>query len=184
MTLDSFKVNPALRHVSRRPRLTRLLDESPARLILLVAPAGYGKTTLAREWLDQGGRESAWYRGTPASADIAVLAAGLAQAAAMIVPGAGQRMSDRLRITPYPDRDVKVLAELLAEDLCAWPPSAWLVVDDYHFAMGSETGDTFIDHLCARAQISLLVTSRLRPRWSTPRRALYGELIELRRDAL
>src|SRR5712691_4401840 len=128
MKLDSFSATPAPRHVIRRPRLTRLLDESPARIILLVAPAGYGKTTLAREWLDQGGREGAWYRGTPASADIAVLAVGLAQAAAMIVPGAGEQMSDRLRITASPDRDVKVLAELLAEDLSAWPPNAWLVL--------------------------------------------------------
>ena len=38
-------------HIIKRPRLTRLLDETEARVILLVAPAGYGKTTLAREWL-------------------------------------------------------------------------------------------------------------------------------------
>ena len=34
-------------HIIKRPRLTRLLDETEARVILLVAPAGYGKTTLA-----------------------------------------------------------------------------------------------------------------------------------------
>ncbi len=34
-----------------RPRLTRRLDACGARIILLIAPAGYGKTTLAREWL-------------------------------------------------------------------------------------------------------------------------------------
>ena len=37
--------------IIERPRLTRLLDESPARVKMLVAPAGYGKTTLARQWL-------------------------------------------------------------------------------------------------------------------------------------
>jgi ATP/maltotriose-dependent transcriptional regulator MalT len=46
--------------VIKRPRLTTLLDESEARIILLVAPAGYGKTTLARQWLE--GREDVlWY---------------------------------------------------------------------------------------------------------------------------
>ncbi|MDF2751497.1 MAG: hypothetical protein K0T00_2673, partial [Gaiellaceae bacterium] len=39
------------RRIIERPRLTRLLDESPARIKMLVAPAGYGKTTLARQWL-------------------------------------------------------------------------------------------------------------------------------------
>ena len=38
-------------YIIKRPRLTKLLDESEARVILLVAPAGYGKTTLAREWV-------------------------------------------------------------------------------------------------------------------------------------
>ena len=38
-------------YIIKRPRLTKLLDESEARIILLCAPAGYGKTTLAREWV-------------------------------------------------------------------------------------------------------------------------------------
>src|SRR5665213_4431052 len=62
--------------IIKRPRLTKLLDESEARIILLVAPAGYGKTTLAREWLK--GREGvAWYSGRPAMSDVAALASGL-----------------------------------------------------------------------------------------------------------
>ena len=47
------------RHIIERPRLTKLLDGADARIILLVAPAGYGKTTLAREWTaSAGGRGS------------------------------------------------------------------------------------------------------------------------------
>ncbi|HEY0415195.1 MAG TPA: hypothetical protein VGC78_02310, partial [Gaiellaceae bacterium] len=38
------------RRIIERPRLTKLLDETDARTILLLAPAGYGKTTLARQW--------------------------------------------------------------------------------------------------------------------------------------
>ncbi|HEX6761959.1 MAG TPA: hypothetical protein VF094_04080, partial [Gaiellaceae bacterium] len=39
------------RGLIERPRLTKMLDECEARVILLLAPAGYGKTTLARQWV-------------------------------------------------------------------------------------------------------------------------------------
>ena len=60
-----------------RPRLTRLLDEATAPVIMLIAPAGFGKTTLARQWLAP--RRRGWYRGSPAAADVAALAVGLAR---------------------------------------------------------------------------------------------------------
>jgi len=47
-------------HLIKRPRLTKLLDDAGARVVLLVAPAGYGKTTLAREWLSSRGAPHLW----------------------------------------------------------------------------------------------------------------------------
>src|SRR5947208_12038543 len=76
---------PAQRHIIKRPRLTKLLDEAEARIILLVAPAGYGKTTLAREWLRRRGRHALIYR-VRDTIDPTVVAAGLAAAIAPIVP--------------------------------------------------------------------------------------------------
>ena len=109
-------------HVIARPRLTSVLDEATARILLLVAPAGYGKTLLVREWLAE--RRYGWYRGNQSTADVAALAVGFAKAAAEIVPGAGERMANRLRTAPgTPKRDVEPLAELLAEDLPSGPPT-------------------------------------------------------------
>src|SRR3954470_23401832 len=68
-------------YIIKRPRLTRLLDESEARILLLLAPAGYGKTTLAREWVE-GKENVAWYNGGLAMGDVAALASGLADAVA------------------------------------------------------------------------------------------------------
>src|SRR5438093_1266867 len=125
------------------------------------AHAGYGKTTLAREWLAE--REFAWYRGSPASAGVAALAVGLAEAAATIVPGAGERMQDRLRATGTPEQDVQPLAELLAEDLQDWPQDTWLAFDDYQFACESEFSERFVDLLCSLTELRLLLASRVRP---------------------
>ena len=94
-----------------RPRLTELLDGSDSRIITLVAPAGYGKTTLTRQWM--ASRPHAWYRGTPATADVAALAIGISDVSQPLAPGAGERMIHRLRATGTPEQDVVPLAELL-----------------------------------------------------------------------
>ena len=172
------------RHIIRRPRLTRLLDETSARIIVLVAAAGYGKTTLAHEWLSEPGRRSGWYRGSAASADVAALAVGIAEAAATIVPKAGRHMRERLRATDEPEQEVRPLTELLAEDLAGWPEDAWLVLDDYHFASESPAAEEFVELLSALAPVQMLITSRRRPRWVSARRILYGELLEVGADLL
>jgi DNA-binding CsgD family transcriptional regulator len=175
-------IGVARRRIIKRPRLTRMLDESRARIILLVAPAGYGKTTLAHEWLDE--RQAAWYRCGPASADVAALAVGLATATSEIVPGAGDRMRQRLRATDRPEEDADLLGEMLAEDLAEWPEDAWLVIDDYHFAMESAASEGFVQTLVELTPLNLVLASRRRPSWATARLRLYGHMLELDRTSL
>jgi LuxR family transcriptional regulator, maltose regulon positive regulatory protein len=180
----AVEVEAARRRIIRRPRLTSMLDETSARIRLLIAPAGYGKTTLAREWLGEPERRDVWYRGGPASADIAALAAGVAEAASEIVPDAGKRMRDRLRATGHAEEDVDILAELFAEDVQEWPSDAWLAFDDYQFAMDSVASERFVDLLTQQTSIQMLITSRRRPSWATARRILYGEILAIDRRAL
>src|SRR5437763_14913229 len=81
----ALEASRAGRRIIERPRLTRLLTESESRVLLLVAPAGYGKTTLARQWL--GAENHTWSRATRASSAVAALALGLADAATAVRPG-------------------------------------------------------------------------------------------------
>jgi LuxR family transcriptional regulator, maltose regulon positive regulatory protein len=178
------QVAAARRRVIRRPRLTSMLDVSSARIRLLVAPAGYGKTTLAREWLAGPQRHDVWYRGEAASADVAALAAGIAEAAGAIVVNAGKRMRDRIAATGNAQDDVEILAELFAEDVQEWPRDAWLAFDDYQFAAHSAASEHFVDELTKSTPIQMLITSRRRPTWATARRILYGEIQEIDRRAL
>jgi LuxR family maltose regulon positive regulatory protein len=53
----------------RRPRLVRRLSRSPAPLAVLVAPAGYGKTTLLQQWAEADARPFAWLTAIPADND-------------------------------------------------------------------------------------------------------------------
>ena len=110
---------------------------------------------------------------------MAALAAGVAIAAAEIVPDAGKRMRQRIRAVGHPEEDVDVLAELFAEDVQEWPADAWLAIDDYHYAMESVASERFIELLTSETSIRMVLTTRNRPSWATARRILYGEIQEL-----
>jgi DNA-binding CsgD family transcriptional regulator len=149
---------------------------------MLIGPAGFGKTTLAREWA--GERTHVWYQGTTATADVAALAAGLSEVVSELIPDAGSRMIHRMRATGTPEEDAVVLAELFAEDLATWPDDAWLVFDDYQFAMEARAPERFMEVLLRDAPLRVLLTSRKRPSWASARRLLYGEIYELGRTEL
>lgn len=164
------------RYVIERPRLTKLLDESNARIILLLAPAGYGKTTLARQWLAQGGRQGVWLSATTASGDVAALAANLAHAVNSLVPGTERQMVRHLQAVPNPERAANSLSRTLIDCLAQWPDEGWVVIDDYHFISVSEATEKFVESLITEAPVRLVVTSRRRPRWASARRVLYNEV--------
>src|SRR3954470_14542369 len=170
--------------IIKRPRLARLLDDSNARILLLLAPAGYGKTTLMRHWLAEKGRVPCWYTGGPASADVAALCVQLADAVQHVLPGAGRRLRERLRVTDSPESEVVVLAELPAEELTEWPADAWLAFDDYQFATERPAAEEFVALLLQLAPIQMILATRTRPAWATARRVLYGELFELAQTEL
>jgi LuxR family maltose regulon positive regulatory protein len=152
--------------------------------MLLVAPAGFGKTTLAREWLSGSDRRQAWYQATEASSDPAALAVGLATAAAAILPHVGEQLRARLKTSSDPAAQAQSLAMDLAADLVAWPPEARLVIDDYHLLAESTAAEKFVETLVYETPVPFLIASRTRPSWVTAKTLLYGEVIEFGRNVL
>ena len=164
------------RHIIQRPRLTQLLDGTESSLILLVAPAGYGKTTLAQQWTFRKGRIAIWHEVTTASTDVAVLAASIARALSRLFPEAANLVADRLRASREAEADPDVLADALAVGVPRWPSNTWLVLDDYQNLMDSPDAERFISRLASYTH--LLIVGRRRPTWMTARRLLYGETRE------
>ncbi len=169
------------RRIIERPRLTRLLDETSARVIMLIAPAGYGKTTLARQWLDD--RPHAWYQAGVASSDVAALGLGLADTACTLLPDVGRRLREWLPTSRGPEDEVGTIARFLSEDLGGWPDDAWFVIDDYQL-LSSAASEDLIRSLFAGGERRLLLTSRQRPVWSSARELLYGSAFELGQSSL
>src|SRR5919201_3327801 len=96
-----------------RPRLTALLDQADAQAIVLCAPAGYGKSVLAAQWLSAPQRRSCYHVASPSGADVAAFAVGLAEAAATVVAGAGRRVAERVRLGGSREEAVEALAHPL-----------------------------------------------------------------------
>lgn len=168
-------------HIIERPRLTRLLDETSARVIMLIAPAGYGKTTLARQWL--ASRKHAWYQAGAASSDVAALALGIAESATRICPDAGHRLRDWLPTSSDPHDDVDAIIELLSSDLATWPEDAWFVIDDYDSIPPGRT-EALVHGVFVKRGLRLVLTGRRRPSWSSARAVLYGEHLEVGQSSL
>jgi ATP/maltotriose-dependent transcriptional regulator MalT len=172
------------RKIIERPRLTRMLDGSKARIRMLIGAAGYGKTTLAEQWATGPDRRVGWVRCRRSSSDIAVISRLIAAAGATIIPDCDRRLEQRLMVTPDPSREADVLAEILAEDLTDWPRDAWIVIDDYHLAMEAPAAERFVEVVVDQSPIQLLIASRNRPSWVSSRHRLYGDVLEVGQELL
>ena len=175
----NIDVSPSRRHIIKRPRLTNLLDETKARCILLVAPAGYGKTTLAREWTADLGPSKVWYATPPTASDPVSLVSSLVASAESVAPEFGRRLLHHLRNIRGSSLPKGKLAELLRKDCEGWPESVWLVVDDYHYCSGAKISESVFEEIFRSRRVPLLITTRRRPGWMTARDLLYGQALEI-----
>jgi len=151
---------------------------------MLIAPAGYGKTTLAEQWVARDGRVGIWYTARSASTDVAALALGIARSATALIEDSDHRLREHLRALPTPAENVQTLAEILSEDLAAWPSHVWLVLDDYHEIAPEPKAEEFVEALVALSPVQFLIASRVRPRWAASKRVLYGDILEVGQHSL
>jgi LuxR family maltose regulon positive regulatory protein len=169
-------------HVAR-PRLTRLIDDLPARTVVLRAPAGYGKSVAALEWAAT--RDDAGiYCASPHGADIVAFTAGILDAIRQLNPGVGPQALEHARLVQPDAGGVAELAELVVAELANCPANAALVLDDYHLISDSPAVDRLVSILLDHSSVRLLVTTRARPSWATARRLIDGEVGEIGPDDL
>ena len=160
----------------RREPLVRRLADAESRLAVVWAPAGFGKTTLARQWAEMGGRVFAWLSADVADDDPVVLFNHLVAALAGVVP-----MSETLGVLEQGHRvDPERGALLIASDLTGAPNPFLLVIDDVH-AVTSSASLILLERLLQSIPEGSVVclVSRERPPFRLARRQLSGDLVEL-----
>ncbi len=115
----------------RRPRLEALLDDGLALpLILVAAPAGFGKSTLANAWLETVNLPSAWLSLDASDNNLGVFIAYLLAAIRSIIPNS--MVESLASVTGLNLPPVEVLADSLINEMDALNRDFVLVLDDYH----------------------------------------------------
>jgi DNA-binding NarL/FixJ family response regulator len=173
--------SPPVRRIIERPRLLKQLEETSARTILLIAPAGYGKTTLARQWLQR--KRGAALALDPAESDVAVLGRSIARRLAEQAPELSRCVDEAIRVAPTPERQARSVARAILAEV-ETPLDFWLVIDEYHILEPESPAEILIRTLEDSGRFRLLIASRTRPTWATARRRLYGEILELAQQEL
>src|SRR5919107_1947055 len=166
-----------------RPRLSERLEEGLGRkLILVSAPAGFGKSTLLSAWASELiGRPlpDAWFSLDSGDNDPARFWRYFITAVDQLQPGSAETALALLGSPQAPP--IEAILTTLLNELVGLSTDAVLVLDDYHL-IESQTihkALTFlIDHLPPR--MHLVIATRMDPPLPLPRMRARGEMTELR----
>jgi len=170
-----------------RPRLVAALDAAPrVPLTLVVAPAGFGKTTLVASWLQQWSAAApdatsssyAWLALDADDNDPATFLRYLVAALQRLAPGVGITTLALIGAAPLPRA---TLLTPLINDLAGLPDDCVLVLDDYHLLTRPEIHELvgfLLEHLPPR--LHLVIASREDPPLPLARMRARRQLVELR----
>lgn len=162
-----------------RPRLLRLLEPG-ADLTLVVAPAGYGKTTMIADWLDTCGLSTAWVTFDAQVTDLHHFLTHLLTAVRASLPGfAGDLLQDLRTVRTLPPPSV--IAEMLHAAFAALDGEFVLVLDDYHTVAAPEA-HTLLTALLRlpSTPLRLVLATRHDPPLPLVSLRAHGQLIEIR----
>jgi len=167
-----------------RRRLIEILNAGlKHRLILISAPAGYGKTSLIGEWLRETNLRTAWVSLDEGDNDLVRFLDYCISALQTIYPQVGKATQSMLQSPQRPE--IEAWLSLLINDLVDVQNPFILVLDDYHVLRAEPVHEavTFLlDHF--PAQMHLVIGSRADPPLPVSRLRARGQLTELRLNDL
>jgi LuxR family maltose regulon positive regulatory protein len=167
--------------VERAHLVQRLVAAAAAKLILVDAPAGFGKTTLVAQWRASGNesRPFAWLSLDDGENDPSRLWWHIMHALQKACPGLAAEENRHELLAPDPDITGTVLPVLLNE-LAGLTAPVVLVLDDYQAITEPSCHEQiafFLTHLPPSAQVVLI--TRTSPPLPLARLRAAGEMIEL-----
>ena len=168
--------------VRRSSLVERLARSGPCPVVSVVAPAGYGKTTLLSQWAERDGQAFAWVSVDEADNDPKVLLSYVAEALDAVEP-IGQRVFDALA-SPASSVPGTVVPRLGSAFSSMTSPVV-LVLDDVHVLRNSECRSALsvlADHVPGGSQLAFV--GRAQPPLRVARLRAEGKILEIGPDDL
>lgn len=184
LLLSKFHIPPVKPNlVTRSHLLTRLNQGLTKKIILVSAPAGFGKTTLLVDWLNQVAPPAAWLALDEDDNDFARFITYLAAAVQELDPTLDNTAVDLLQ-APQPTLKNAALTALLNQ-IESIQAESILVLDDFHFISCPEIHQA-VDYLLnyLPANLHLVISSRADPPLQLSRLRGQGFLLEIRMQDL
>lgn len=186
---SKIHIPPLRSNLVTRPRLIQQLNDGITqnhRLVLLSAPAGYGKSTLLSEWVDQLDTPIAWLSLEKEENNPvrfwSYFCTALSTVHQLRHASFGETFLQTLQ-APQPKPRDSLLIDLV-NDLSKLEVGVILVLDDLHCIIEGEIHQDLvflIDHLPqSNHGLHLVVASRMDPPWPLARWRVRDELIEVR----
>lgn len=163
-----IRIPPAREGMIRRTSMLDDLSASQASVVLIQAPAGFGKSTVLEQWADLGLRPFAWVSLDRSEEDVTLFWRHVYGAIRVCIPGFASHLYEELA-GPGPDLTGSIIPGMLNE-LATIEDSLVVVLDDYHRVQSPEVDRTvqlLIRHL-PRGTI-LAIGTRAKPRFEVAR---------------
>jgi LuxR family maltose regulon positive regulatory protein len=184
-SIISTKINiPRARiDVVMRPRVMKILDEGlerPSALMLISAPAGYGKTTLVISWLRTINQRYAWLSLDVEDDSLPRFVAYLLAALQKIDSAIGWTAQRTLESSSTKIFPTDTIISSLIRDLSDFAEPIILVLEDYH-CMESRAVHDFVETIIEQVHppLRVLITTRKDPPLSLARWRVRNQLTEL-----
>src|SRR5262252_6306969 len=163
--------------IRRSSLIKQLVDGDPCPIVSVVAPPGYGKTTLLSQWAEANGQAFAWVSVDQADNDPKVLLSYVAEALDAVEP-IDERVFDALA-SPSSSVPGSVVPRLSSAFSAMASPVA-LVLDDVHMLHNSECRaavSVLADHVPGGSRLAL--AGRDQPLLQVSRLRAEGRILEI-----
>jgi ATP/maltotriose-dependent transcriptional regulator MalT len=174
---------PRLRLVERLEAGLRQGEGFGRRLTLISAPAGYGKTTLAIDWLQRSTLPTGWLSLDEPDNDPRRFITYLIAAMKQVNENIGQAAGAMLQSPQPPPGELLLTA--LVNEISSVPQIFALVLDDYHVIHTPPIHQQLaflLEH--QPSNLHLVITTREDPLLPIPRLRAQGQVLEIRQDDL
>src|SRR5579884_3449 len=171
----------------RRARLVDAMDGMvDLQLYLLVAPAGYGKTTLLVDFASDTDMPICWYSLGPSDSEPAVFLEYLVAAIQSRFPRFGAETRRAIAQTNFRTDALAVVATLINEVQDSIPEYFGVILDDFHEVNRSPAVTQVVDALLKHApeNFKLIISSRTMPRLQMSRLAALRQAAGLGQNEL